>query len=1508
MRRNKLSTKRIVALMLSAVLVFSNAGNMNIVYAAEKTETVKDVITVSDGDIVEDDVIETDTIDDELTEELTEDELAEDGLIEIIDEDYGVFGTNAFGSLLASDLQAETMEQMENNGNNIFSVEMEGNIARVDFETTQYAELLVCVYSEDDTALLASGTKEVFAEETYAEVTLETELMPQYFDVKAFLIDPECFRPLCEEFYTPNYTQEMQEFFAKTTADFAQDRVLNLDDDQNNNFAVYSEDAIIISSTDGYNTVVSIDQAKDVYKLKNIDSQISSLQPGDLFVYDYGESGLLIVKVKSISIANGIATITGDNTSMEEVFEYVKIDTTSSAPEFYIDPSTCDEGVSYDGTGNLDEIPVLQAREDEVSYSINPKFSLLNKKLGEHASISGNLDFKISANIKYYISTTKQYLEIKLDKELSCTFSLSGETPECAIKLGYLVISPVVGVSIEFTPSIVVEASGEISISGTLKETTGFSVSLQEGFRNLSTTPDFKTEIKGEVTVFVGLSMEPKAVILSEKIALASLKAKAGVEIQGALSKSSISDDSERHDCNKCIAGSVNAKTSLGATVKFLDLEALTLGCSYSKSVKIYDFYYSIDRKEFGFTTCPHNIYKTTFSVVDASGSPLQNAVLTRSDEQAFTVYDKNGTKYNNIYNALKTDTNGSVECYLPAGSYVIKCELDGYHSVNKNLIIKDEPVDKKIFLRTTGNAAKAFVGRYYQQSALITKNGVLYKWGANSAGNVGNGTTNTQPYPVRILDNIKDMSIGYNVSGAVTEDGDLYMWGQNDVGQVGNGTTANQLTPVKVMEDVRKVLLMAGVSGALTEDGNLYTWGNGNYGVLGNGVSQREGYFESSPVKIMDKVSDFVTAGGWSGAIKEDGNVYMWGSNNKCELGDGSTWNRWLVVLMYNQTPGKVKTIIDNKTVYLSNISRISLGGNSMSAAINEDSELYMWGLNGYGEMGNNTVCSIYGNPNAYQATAAKVSVDGQKVKDVVCGNGCIAAITENGDLYMWGKNDVGQVGNGTTTNQLVPMKVEGLSNVVSVSLGDNHSAAITADGNLYVWGRNNCGQVGDGTTSNQLKPVKVLGNVVSVALGDDYSLATTRNGSLYAWGNNWNGKLGTGGTSGTKTTPTLVSFGARRVTPSGAIPVNMASGSDALEPGVEEDYPEILKDAEVLQQKSFNGLLSNSIYNVYVMESCYSEEPFAPDNLLYMTQAKSDEYGNINISYSVVGDASGLDIFAVPMVQTDISSARVNQEDFIYSGQVQYVNPKVTLNGEELVNGKDYELTGEYFASEKGVHVYTINGKGLYTGKIDVTYYVKVIDFADVSEKNADGSDNWQYKYVKYMAENGLMNGKGITEDGLIIFQPNAYLTRAEFVQILYNKEGRPETEAVNTFPDVAGGQWYTDAVLWASEIGIVSGYGSGKFGVSDKITREQIVTILYKYAAYKNYDCEKTGTLEQFSDANLLSAWAVEYMQWAVAHHVIAGKGDKLDGGGNATRAEFAAMTVNFINEFECVNKSL
>ena len=200
-------------------------------------------------------------------------------------------------------------------------------------------------------------------------------------------------------------------------------------------------------------------------------------------------------------------------------------------------------------------------------------------------------------------------------------------------------------------------------------------------------------------------------------------------------------------------------------------------------------------------------------------------------------------------------------------------------------------------------------------------------------------------------------------------------------------------------------------------------------------------------------------------------------------------------------------------------------------------------------------------------------------------------------------------------------------------------------------------------------------------------------------------------------------------------------------------------------------------------------------------------------------------------------------------------------------------------------GTYTFTMpNGQVTVT----VTFAETPLPFTDVME------GDWFYDAVVYAYETGLMDGVG---DNL--FAPNSETTRAQLVTILYRLAGQPAVSGDLPFPDVESGTWYTDAVAWAAQNGIVNGVSDTEFAPGDNITREQLAVILYRYAAYQGYDVSQRADLSGFGDAESISGYAQEALSWAHAQGLVLGFEDgSLRPQGTASRAQIAAVLMRFL----------
>jgi alpha-tubulin suppressor-like RCC1 family protein len=325
----------------------------------------------------------------------------------------------------------------------------------------------------------------------------------------------------------------------------------------------------------------------------------------------------------------------------------------------------------------------------------------------------------------------------------------------------------------------------------------------------------------------------------------------------------------------------------------------------------------------------------------------------------------------------------------------------------------------------------------------------------------------------------------------AVAPDGTLWAWGSNSNGQVGDGTTTPRLTPVRVPGLTDVVAAVAGTGNfslAVREDGTVWAWGANTQGQLGNGTTTQR--LTPGQVPGLTDVVSVAAGQGFSLALRGDGTVWAWGANASGELGDGTTTRRL--------TPVRVTGLSDVVTLAASHNHAVALRG---------DGTVWAWGLNSSGQLGDGTTTR----------RLTPVRVTGlTDVVGVSAGTGTFSlAVRGDGSMWAWGSNFRGQLGDGTTTQRLTPVRVPGLTDVVAVSAGHfNFSLALRRDGTVWAWGANEHGQLGDETPFPRRSPAPVMGvtHAVAVAAGRVGSLVLRKDGTLWAWGTDLNGTLGTG------------------------------------------------------------------------------------------------------------------------------------------------------------------------------------------------------------------------------------------------------------------------------------------------------------------------------------------------------------------------------------------------------------
>ena len=596
-----------------------------------------------------------------------------------VENEVSMYATNSIGELITAsfdnnEMQADSLYYVSD-------LTVSGKTATVEFFNYEACTLVVAVYTDDESEHMNdSVVLDVEAEQLTATAKFSVSL-PSTFIVKAFLIGDN-YEKLSNPYVCRTYTQEFIEFNSKTVSDFDEDRVINFDSSYNNNFAVLNREVIIVEgSTTNRNMCVKPNADEEVYYIYKIDETIRNLQPGDTFYMDaiFGERNV-IIKIASISIEGNVATIVGEDTSVEEVFEYTKIDSSSMSSDFTVDDSIASDGVEYVGDEDINPNGSIttNATDNTVGATLSKKFKIDKEADDGDGTVTGSINFSVSANLKYYFSSDYKEISFTIEPKAKISLELEGKwEPENGLKLGYISASPIIGVYISIEPTLTVEFNLKLTVSGELTVTIGFGWNSDDGFVNKSEWPkwtDNGLEIEG--SVFVGIDLKPSVAIISKKIAQLELSSKVGAEISGKYSPD-LTGGSIKHDCTSCIDGDINGKLSLKVTIDIWGDDDFSADL-VDLSVKIADFYWCTCHDEFGFGQCPYVKYKVTFTVVDEAGNPISYA----------SVLDK------------QTDKNGIAVVYLSVGKHDYRVAALAYLAESGTVTVKDKERNIKVILK----------------------------------------------------------------------------------------------------------------------------------------------------------------------------------------------------------------------------------------------------------------------------------------------------------------------------------------------------------------------------------------------------------------------------------------------------------------------------------------------------------------------------------------------------------------------------------------------------------------------------------------------------------------------------------------------------------------------------------------------------------------------------------------------------------------------------------------
>jgi alpha-tubulin suppressor-like RCC1 family protein len=350
----------------------------------------------------------------------------------------------------------------------------------------------------------------------------------------------------------------------------------------------------------------------------------------------------------------------------------------------------------------------------------------------------------------------------------------------------------------------------------------------------------------------------------------------------------------------------------------------------------------------------------------------------------------------------------------------------------------------------------------------------------------------------------IVDVALGDRHTCVITDKGRVLCWGENDSGQLGDGTRENSSTPVEVRDlPDASVALAAGGDHtcALMREGNVFCWGANGSGQLGDKTTE-----DSSIPVMVAKLAGVrqITAGGDHTCAIDEGGVVCWGAGRSGQIGDGAGEDRSI--------PTRVEHIERGVTQVAA--------GDQHTCAVHEDGTLDCWGANEAGQLG-------LGDTKD-RMTPERVR-DLDAARSITAGGNHTCAVVNKEVSTCWGANERGQIGDGTTTDRSVPVRVE-VPALGGMAAGGRHTCATNHEGAFSCWGANGAGQLGDGTRKDRSLPMEFdpsIGSIETIDAGGDHTCALTHAGALACWGANDAGQLGDGTTTG-RTRPVWIFTGS--------------------------------------------------------------------------------------------------------------------------------------------------------------------------------------------------------------------------------------------------------------------------------------------------------------------------------------------------------------------------------------------
>ena len=725
--------------------------------------------------------------------------------------------------------------------------------------------------------------------------------------------------------------------------------------------------------------------------------------------------------------------------------------------------------------------------------------------------------------------------------------------------------------------------------------------------------------------------------------------------------------------------------------------------------------------------------------------------------------------------------------------------------STTKRTTLYQTQTDKKVLaMACTRNIS-------YQTGLIIDEKGRTWTVGYDGQGQVGQGAPEHTTKPVNITKT--KISLAENGMISLNQKGDKYQLKHTEI--VGLSFLTNKLLDEDIVySSMDNEVATVDENGVITAvgEGTTYIKVKDQNNEVTNAIKV------SVTIKNNETQPKVVGGGYYFAALKGNGTVYTWGYNGSGQLGLGDTNNRT------EPTQTNMKAVID------------IAAGTDHTLVLKADGTVWATGLNNYGQLGNGTT----ENTNTFQQV--KLNENGDYLENIVsiaAGYTASYAVTAEGEVYGWGRNDDGELGIGSKSseiNELYPVKMKKVSKIIQIAAGANHAIMLDADGNVWSTGYNSSGQLGIGNTDIQVQPKQMtsVSGVKEIAAGTNHSIMLAENGYVYSVGNDSNSQLGNGNSTNIST-PTYV-----RNT-SG----NLVSDAKHVKAGGDSTYISRKKDTEgksqgmyVIGYNNYGQLFTqNTTTQPYAKEVEKNLDILEIAPTQYSTALIVDGEGNV---YTVGYDGQGQlgngiyentkNKICISNIQVKVTSQIINYQNVGENSEKILAKTTIGFNLiKENIEGSTYEF--KTLDSE----VATVAEDGTVTATGIGTTYIKVhdtkTDIWNAVRVNVNGSENKaQPKVVGGNCHYAALKGNGTVwtwgyngngQLGLGDTNARTEPTQAKAEKIL--EDGTKEEELITDAIDIAASYNHTiilraDGTVWST------GYNQyGELGTGDTEERK-------------------------------------------------------------------------------------